>query len=367
MKKLTFVFPKRKSPIYALAFILDGWKNAIEYCGWKFVEWDGTEPDRTFDELEPDIYVALAEEGYMYEIPKRVRKNKTLVCVNVPYYFDKQDFPDVPKDQPSSPKREIVEWVKGLKPQFVWNSVSPEACSKLLKNWREKEGFQVHSLMWAADHLGYRPANPREVVKLIAHNPQLVALSSDLGFVGCFANRVEKLKKYVYGFADKTRGKYTISLYGWGQISYHPYVNFYGLIPPNLIPIYAMTTTVIPCLSSDSYYAGGVCTERLFKFPLLNGFSICDAPSIYSEKIFREDEMLAFGEDRLSEYYDAVEYFIKNPEKRDSYIFKARSRVLKEHTYLHRLKQLLELLGLNDHAKFVQEKIAEFHKNWQTL
>jgi len=53
-------------------------------------------------------------------------------------------------------------------------------------------------------------------------------------------------------------------------------------------------------------------------------------------------EAASFTKDK-DDWFDKIDYYIKNPEKRNSIIEAGRQRVLKDHTYKNRVAQIVDI------------------------
>jgi len=84
--------------------------------------------------------------------------------------------------------------------------------------------------------------------------------------------------------------------------------------------------------------------QRTFEISAAKGFQIVDYREDI-EKYFNEDEMVTFK--NIKELREKINYFLKNPGKRDSFIEKAYKKVKNVHTYENRMKEILEKIGSN--------------------
>jgi spore maturation protein CgeB len=60
-------------------------------------------------------------------------------------------------------------------------------------------------------------------------------------------------------------------------------------------------------------------------------------------RLFRKDEVVCF-EDKM-DLIGKVDYYLKNPKEREEIALQGQRRVLKEHTFLHRMKEVLSVMG----------------------
>jgi len=98
-------------------------------------------------------------------------------------------------------------------------------------------------------------------------------------------------------------------------------------------------------ISSDSSriatVPGYAVNERLFQIIGAGGFQVADnAPQI--KEFFDDDELVTAK--TPEEFREKIMHFTKFPEERIPYIERGRKKILEQHTYRHRVKQLLELL-----------------------
>ena len=94
------------------------------------------------------------------------------------------------------------------------------------------------------------------------------------------------------------------------------------------------------CLNVHHPYEeeGFTCNERTFNSVACGGFHISDyAPRVRDPS--PADEVVVA--DDPADFLARVEHFVRNPEERLPYIEKARRRVMADHTYHHRLCDLL--------------------------
>jgi spore maturation protein CgeB len=113
-----------------------------------------------------------------------------------------------------------------------------------------------------------------------------------------------------------------------GPINYeHDLPNFYRACEVNLnVTSIEMPTAV---------------NQRVFDCPAAGGFLLTDAQSSLAT-LFEADEVAAYHS--FDECRDLLRWYRANPEARFEIIRKARLRILDQHTYAHRLRQIVEVL-----------------------
>jgi spore maturation protein CgeB len=102
---------------------------------------------------------------------------------------------------------------------------------------------------------------------------------------------------------------------------------------------------------------------RVFEIAAAGGFQLCD-PCIGLENHFDfESELPVYRS--LSELRSRIDYYLAHPEARQEVAQRARARVLREHTYEHRARQMLDLIIERHGARIlrrgvrVQRTVAE--------
>ena len=63
-----------------------------------------------------------------------------------------------------------------------------------------------------------------------------------------------------------------------------------------------------------------------------------------AEDVFNNDEIV-FAK-TPEEFEDKIRHYLRNPEERLPYIKRGHERILKEHTYFHRVSKIFKELGL---------------------
>lgn len=84
---------------------------------------------------------------------------------------------------------------------------------------------------------------------------------------------------------------------------------------------------------------GYMINERIFQVILSGGFAISDNNPIVKE-FFPEDEVPYAS--TKAEFRSLINHFTMYPEQRESFMKKAKERILREHLYIHRWKKYLD-------------------------
>ncbi|MHB1463786.1 MAG: CgeB family protein [Thermoleophilia bacterium] len=318
-------------------YIVQGRKNAVEALGWKMLLWDGSQPEKTFEEFEPDLFIT--DVRFRHRIPSRIRRKQTVVVATVDQWASPWAYPENAR-QGYRTKWRDVRWIRKLDPELLFHHTSPAGIERGWRNWSLKESRRVLSLPLAGDTIRHRDEGFDE------------KFACDVGFVGgWWPNKAPGLRDYLLSYA----GAYNTIIYGPG---WPDGVSRADSIADGSLNRLYRSATVTPCVHEPhARIYGYEVTERLFKVPLAGGFTISDPVAcIHGEGYFKEDEILVAQSPE--DMADKVDYFIRHPEERAPFIEKARQRVLAEHTYFHRLAALLAELGFAGELQELKEKIS---------
>ncbi len=107
---------------------------------------------------------------------------------------------------------------------------------------------------------------------------------------------------------------------------------------------------------------GDFLNPRTFELAACGAFQLCDERSLLAECFEPGKEIITFSNAR--ELRDQVNYYMQHKEERDAVAQRARERVLKEHTYAHRIKQMLSVIYS---SKYEHLKKREAQSPWHRL
>lgn len=125
------------------------------------------------------------------------------------------------------------------------------------------------------------------------------------------------------------------------------------LTPNEYIKIFNSTEININLHSSterdgvDPY--GDFINPRTFELAAAGAFQLVDERSLLSELFTPGEEVITFNS--LDDLKEKIAYYMIHPEERAAIAQKARQRVLKEHTYEHRLTKMLEIIYQGSYDK----------------
>jgi spore maturation protein CgeB len=219
----------------------------------------------------------------------------------------------------------------------------------------------VHDRIWIPSIRNVAPKS--KIMKLIsggAFNPEIfypvgdddlseednLQFSCDLSFTGeSYGMRGEA--GYRSDILDQL-GKYIVKIWGdsdWGKrFSYYSNLKrFYQgerLHYDQLRKLYKICTINLN-MPSPQIFTGF--QPRTFEIAACKGFQIAD----WREELddwFSEDELVTFK--NIPDLLEKADYFLKNPDKRIPYIDRMYAKVVKDHTWDQRIKEILGVINL---------------------
>jgi len=328
------------------AYISRGWQNVFDAMGWQYKVWNGRNPERTFEEFAPDIY--MADVRMRHWIPTRIKRGQTLVIATADQWASPWLNPEDARNGYRTKWYDRI-WIRMLNPAFLFHQTTPEGIQKGWNKWTSAEGIPVHSFMVAGDTFDY-----------LYDGPPVAALECDVAYVGGYwPYKSSGLNDYLL---DRLQG-YRYQIYGSGW----PKGISKGRIDTADIKLLFKSARFVPCIHEPhSRLYGYDIVQRLFMVPLAGGFTISDpVRGIHGEGIFSEDEMIVA--DSANDMWEKAAYFISHPEARQRYTERARARVLREHTYFHRVGTMLRLLGFRKALDLLKAKMLALGLGSSTL
>ena len=93
-------------------------------------------------------------------------------------------------------------------------------------------------------------------------------------------------------------------------------------------------------LKGGSLVSGGdFVNPRTFELAAMGAFQLVDQRKLLGE-LFSAEELATFS--TTEELYERIDHYLAHPEERHAFSERARARVLRDHTYAHRMSALLE-------------------------
>jgi len=169
------------------------------------------------------------------------------------------------------------------------------------------------------------------------------AYGSDISFMGAgYYNR----QRFFPGLADLD---FKIWGTGWDRRSLlwkHVQRNGERISPEDTVKVFNASTININLHSSVCHEAvspdGDFVNPRTFEIASCGAFQLVDHRTLLPEHFSPGEEMICYGE--LDELREKIRYYLKHPDERQKIALRAQKRILAEHTYDHRMKEMLDFM-----------------------
>lgn len=330
--------------IYAGRTIYHGYRNAFLDLGHEFHTLTADDDSRqVLEELRPDIFIG----GLSHYVLKfldidavQVQKRKGMrVFINTPFWNSPMSTLRINEAPSLSSSRELIRLIQSGFADVYYNVC--EQGSVLMEGFKKTTGYEPKTLPLAADVIALKPVFDER-------------FCADISFIG---TRLPEKEKFFDDNVVPLGKRYDLKLYGqdwtWGDkiLGWVQRGGQYFNVPllssirkPKLkleeeAKIYASSTVSINVHEEFQKRFGTDCNERTFKIPVSDGFEITDDVSCI-RKYFKEDVEIMIARN-VEDWFDKIDYFVRNPEKRLPIIEAGKNRVLAEHTYHHRARRML--------------------------
>tara|TARA_E500000331_G_scaffold235620_1_gene225912 strand:- start:226 stop:1227 length:1002 start_codon:yes stop_codon:yes gene_type:complete len=315
-------------------YIYTGILRSFLNSGHECIFWntEATPAFDIFDIFEPDMFIG---QGYNLDRAtikciKNRPELKVLLKVGcfgeVCHDVDTDKYPILMHtDEELKNVGEVAASLSMIKNLVLFNYVHPNRQRYLMGGW-EKTVAKTIGLLPAADTSQCLKGEFDE------------SLKCEIGFVGGYwPYKGQNLDKYMIPLCYPV-GKYNIKIFGnqpW------PAPQYMGLANDETVRNLFSSALICPNVSEPHANVFGFeVNERVFKLAASKAFFISDPIASLTEDIFSNDEALV-AKDPES-FHSLVEDVINNPEIRDEHISKCYETVMKNHTYNHRTKQIIE-------------------------
>ncbi len=350
--KILYHFP---SPDTTNAYrtIYNGFKNAFIDLGHEFyvLTADGN-LENILRDVNPDIFITSSHFFYQkyldYDLLKKYRDRGMIVFTKIDFWnspFGVTSFNEAKSLKNDYKTVSLIK--KNLLGDVFFHVV--EQGDERMSGFKEATGFDYYTIPLAAD-------------KIVLKNEFDSKFKADISFVGTY---LSQKKLFFENYVFPLKEKYRLKIYGQNWSRYERFVNFIqkigqyfnipylkSVIKPKLSledegKIYNSSLISINVHEDYQKKYGGDCNERTFKIPLSGGFEICDDVACI-RKYFKEGEEIVIAKDR-EDWFNKIKYYIENPRERDNIIKRGMDRVLCDHTYHNRAKQILDIYS---HVKY---------------
>jgi hypothetical protein len=299
-----------------------------------------------FNKYKPDILIGglgpLALKYLDLSLVGKHKKRGMKVFVNLPFWKSPMSALRINETSSISSNKEYISLIKSGKYGDIYFNIC-EKDDLRMEGFEKTTGYEHITIPLAADKTIHFPEYSEK-------------FKADISFIG--TNLPDK-RKSANEKIFPLKSKYDLKLYGqdWttfdktmgiiqkvGQYFNIPFLR--SIRKPKLAlederRIYASSKISINIHEAYQQQFGGDCNERTFKVPACGGFEITDSVACI-KKYFKEGEEIIIAKN-TKDWFEKIEYYIKNPKKREKIIEAGRKRVLKDHTYHNRVNQLLNL------------------------
>lgn len=328
-----------------------GYKNAFEDLGHTFI------PFTVENELEdflnfhkPDIFITSTHFYHQkfldFSILQKYRDKGMKVFVNTSFWNSPINKNRINEGNSLKDDLKTINLIKdGVYGDVFYNVV--EQGDFRMESFKEVTGYKCHTIPLAVDSITLKNSQKNN------------KFQADISFIGTYlAQKRDYFNEYVFPL----KKQYNLKLYGqdWTMLDRSlgfvqkvgQYFNFpviKSIRKPKLQledegSIYASSTISINVHEDYQREFGGDCNERTFKIPFCNGFEITDDVACI-QKYFKVGEEIIVAENK-QDWFDKINYYIQNPDKRLDIIKKGKERVIKDHTYHNRALQIIDLYTL---------------------
>ena len=315
-------------------YIVNGWKDVFDRLGHEWLWWPVGKPAfDIFDEFQPDIFIG--DLGIDRAICKCIAQRPEMKVIlkgknwgESDKYIDQELYPI---DVTSQEEKDLIRTLKDAcgKPDLVFNWYHENRMEETMGDW-QANGIDMLDMQPAANHFEYFPVEPID------------ALRSDLSFVGGFwGYKAQNFRKYLIPLCLPL-GKYNIKIFGNQPWSIPQYMGRPG---EELMNAIFCSAKICPNVSEPHANEFGFeVNERVFKLAATKSFCISDPIDSLTEDVFTSGEMPTAKEP--NEYFEMIDYYLKNPDLRKEKAEKCYNTVMEGHTYCHRVSKLLSKLNM---------------------
>lgn len=327
---MKIVFRREEMASY---YIYKGLASAFAKLGHTCVMWNpaNESPFDAFNRYKPDLFI-----GQGYNLDRATIKclnNNSNIKILLKVGAGSKNFRSVYDEKrfqvlmATDLEKSLVNAITHKDRLTLFNYCHSSKAEFVIGEWKDL-GYNIYGLLPSADTDAF-PANTQPNDKF----------KSDIVIVGGYwSYKAVNIDSYILPLCYPI-GKYNIKIFGnqkW------PVPHFAGQISNELAPVMIASSTITPSIHephSNEY--GFDLLPRTLNAIACNGFVISDYVEDY-RLILAEDELPMFK--TASEYLDAIDYFVKNPDKRLTYMEKAKKTILESCTVEHRTNEILSLV-----------------------
>ncbi|HSV94376.1 MAG TPA: glycosyltransferase [Spirochaetia bacterium] len=340
--KIVFFLPSKET-VYAAKFIHDGYKNAFEDMGHKFITLTSNEDLELFlKKNRPDIFMYGLNFYHLkfldLNILEKYRKKGMVVFCQVGSW---NHLTNIFGAEALKDNKKYIQLIKNnIAGDIYWHWFEQD--EPLMKGFVEGTSKKFETILLAADKTVYFPEYSKDFIY-------------DFNYVGSFLpSKREYLKKNIFPLIKK----YQIKIFGSDWTAWN---RFLGIIQKfgqyfNIEPFKNVRKLMLTVDDERRLYSSSkIClnvhenhvikhnceiNERTFKILACGGFEICDNLPII-RKYFSEKELVIAKNSK--DFSKKIAYYLKHDKERKKISKAGYKKVIKFHSYHNRAQQILDL------------------------
>jgi spore maturation protein CgeB len=327
--------------------ICQGFKNAFVDLGHEFHLFSADENLSAFlQRVRPDVFLTATHFYYRryldFALLRRFRDEGMKVFVRVDFWESPLQATRINEARSLKNDTDAVRLIRnGEYGDFFYHPV--EQGDPRMEGFEQTTGYGYHTIPLAADKILLKGCFDRR-------------FEADVSFIGtCLPQKREYFREYLFPL----KRLYRTRIYGqdWsrfdrlaglvqkaGQLFNIPLIRSLRKPPLRLedeATIYRSSAVSVNIHEDYQRRFGGDCNERTFKIPLCGGFEITDDVACI-RKYFKEGEEIIIAKDK-DDWFQKIDYYIRNPDQRAEVIRRGKERVLRDHTYHNRVQQIMDI------------------------
>ncbi len=302
-----------------------GWCRGFEQLGIPYLLISTSDLAKRLPDIQnPICWISGSDYIYLDKVNLATLK-RYRHCVWVATWFkDDVNFYQANKLPNNSWSPKLNNKILSSEPTFVF-TISPKSSFEYYQKWI-RQGIKLVSLPLACDTSLYH-ANP-------PFCPEFESI--DMAFVGGYwSYKAQQFDLYLKPYQEK------LKVFGYSP---WPYAGYGGQLPEQKEPSLYHQAKLSPTVNEPHVSLMGIdINERVFKVLGSGGMTITDVTPAYREW-FTEDELLV--PTSVEDFHEIVQAILKDDGLKEQYRKRGYQFVINNHTYMHRAKQVLSILGI---------------------
>lgn len=327
--------------------IFNGFRNSFIDLGHEFRAYTSDDNlEMLLEQFQPDIFMTETHFYYQkdlnFNVLQKHRDKGMRVFVKINFWTTPVLGSRINEAKSLKDDSKTINLIKSGSYGDAFYYVTEQE-DRRMDGFKENTGYNYHTIPLAAD-------------KIALKDEYQDKFQADISYIGTYlAQKRDYFNEYVFPL----KKQYDLKLYGqdWTildrSLGFVQKVGQYfnisaikSIRKPKLKledegSIYASSTISINVHEDYQREFGGDCNERTFKIPFCSGFEITDDVACI-HKYFKVGEEIIVAENK-QDWFDKINYYIQNPDKRLDIIKKGKARVEKDHTYHNRVEQIISI------------------------